>query len=73
LRYERYILYGELPPDVRVVGWDAVKAGTDKEIPVDGTYSLSWDSIRLPEMRLTTRVSLKTRPTPRLHPANTET
>jgi hypothetical protein len=41
------------------VDWGMVKAEAGKEIPAAGTYTLSWVSLRLPEMRLTTRISLK--------------
>jgi hypothetical protein len=53
------IVNGEPPPDAKVVDWDAVKAKSAKEIPVGKTYTLTWVSLRLPEMRLTTRISLK--------------
>jgi hypothetical protein len=59
LRYESWTLDGEPPPEAKPVDWDLVKAEAAKEIPVDGTYILSWDSLRLPEKRLTTRISLK--------------
>jgi hypothetical protein len=59
LRYESVIIDGEPPPEAKPVDWDAVKAESRKEIPVDGTYTLSWDSLRQPELRLTTRISLK--------------
>jgi hypothetical protein len=36
-----------------------VRAEAAKKIPVGKTYTLTWDSLRLPEMRLTTRISLK--------------
>jgi hypothetical protein len=59
-RYESVIVNGDPPPEEVVVDWDAVKAESEKEIPEDGTYTLSWVSLRLPEVRLTTRISLKT-------------
>jgi hypothetical protein len=36
-----------------------VRAESEKEVPEYGAYTLSWVSLRLPEMRLTTRISLK--------------
>jgi hypothetical protein len=59
LRYESWILDGEPPPDAKVVDWDVVKAEAGKEIPMDGTYVLSWNSLRMPELGLNTRISLK--------------
>jgi hypothetical protein len=47
------------PPEAVEVDWGMVKVESEKEIPEDGTYTLSWVSLRLPEMRLTTRISLK--------------
>jgi hypothetical protein len=58
-RYESWILDGGPPPEAKPVDWDVVKAEAGKKIPVDGTYTLSWDSLRQPELRLTTRISLK--------------
>jgi hypothetical protein len=59
LRYESWILDGEPLPEAKTVDWNLVKAEAGKEIPVDGTYTVSWDSLRVPEKRLTTRISLK--------------
>jgi hypothetical protein len=50
VRYESWIIDGEPPPEA--VDWDAVRAEAGKEIPVDGTYTLSWDSLRVPGKRL---------------------
>jgi hypothetical protein len=36
-----------------------VKTEAAKKIPVGKTYTLTWVSLRLPEMRLTVRISLK--------------
>jgi hypothetical protein len=59
VRYESVIVDGDPPPEAVEVDWGMVKAESEKEIPEDGTYTLSWVSLRLPEMRLTTRISLK--------------
>jgi hypothetical protein len=59
LRYESWIIDGEPPPGAKLIDWDAVKAEAAKEIPIAGTYTLTWDSLRQPEMRLTTQISLK--------------
>jgi hypothetical protein len=59
VRYESEIVDGEPPSDAGEVDWGLVRAESEKEIPEDGTYTLSWVSLRLPEMRLTTRISLK--------------
>jgi hypothetical protein len=64
VRYESEIVDGDPPPDVVEVDWGMVKAEAAKKIPVGKTYTLTWVSLRLPEMRLTTRISLK-------DPANT--
>jgi hypothetical protein len=59
VRYESWIVDGEPPPEAKAVDWDVVKAEARKEIPIAGIYILTWDSLRQPEMRLTTRISLK--------------
>jgi hypothetical protein len=59
VRYESEIVEEGPPSDAGEVDWGMVKAESEKEIPEDGTYTLSWVSLRLPEMRLTTRISLK--------------
>jgi hypothetical protein len=59
IRYESEIIDGEPPPEAKPVDWNVVKAEAAKDIPVDGTYTLTWNSPRLPEKRLTTRISLK--------------
>jgi hypothetical protein len=59
VRYESWIIDGEPPPEAKPVDWDAVKAEAYKEIPIAGTYTLTWDSLRQPELRLTSRISLK--------------
>jgi hypothetical protein len=59
VRYESVIVDGDPPVEAGEVDWGMVKAESEKEIPEDGTYTLSWVSLRLPEMRLTTRISLK--------------
>jgi hypothetical protein len=59
VRYESWILDGEPPPEAKPVDWDAVNAEAAKEIPVTGTYILTWDSLRVPELRLNTRILLK--------------
>jgi hypothetical protein len=59
VRYESWILDGEPPPDAKPVDWDAVNAEAAKEIPTTGTYTLVWDSLRVPELRLNTRILLK--------------
>jgi hypothetical protein len=64
---ERYVsvIVEEGPPVGAVeVDWGLVRAEAAKKIPVGKTYTLTWVSLRLPEMRLTTRISLK-------NPANT--
>jgi hypothetical protein len=48
--------------------WDIVKVEAAKDIPVARTYTLSWDSLRLPEMRLTTRISLRNSANPAFPP-----
>jgi hypothetical protein len=58
-RYESEIIEGEPPPEAKAVDWDAVKAEAAKEIPIAGTYTLSWDSPRQPALRLNTRILLK--------------
>jgi hypothetical protein len=63
-RYESRIVEEGLPPEAVEVDWGLVKAEAAKKIPVGKTYTLTWVSLRLPEMRLTTRISLK-------DPANT--
>jgi hypothetical protein len=57
-RYESVIVDGA-PPEAGEVDWGMVRAEAAKEIPVGKTYTLTWVSLRLPEMRLTTRISLK--------------
>jgi hypothetical protein len=59
LRYESEIIDGEPPPEAKPVDWDAVKAESRREIPVTGTYTLTWISLKQPELRLTARISLK--------------
>jgi hypothetical protein len=59
VRYESWILDGEPPPEAKVVDWDVVKTEAAKEIPTTGTYTLVWDSLRVPELRLNTRILLK--------------
>jgi hypothetical protein len=68
LRYESEIIAGEPPPEAKAVDWDLVKAESRKEIPAAGTYTLSWDSLRQPDMRLTTRISLKNLANPAFPP-----
>jgi hypothetical protein len=69
-RYESVIVDGDPPVEAGEVDWGMVKAEAGKEIPAAGTYTLTWISLRLPEMRLTTRISPKIRSTPLLHPDN---
>jgi hypothetical protein len=59
VRYESVIVDGDPPVGAVEVDWDAVKVEAEKKIPVGKTYILTWVSLRLPEMRLTTRISLK--------------
>jgi hypothetical protein len=59
VRYESVIVEEGPPVDAGEVDWGLVKAESEKEIPVGKTYTLTWVSLRLPEMRLTTRISLK--------------
>jgi hypothetical protein len=59
LRYESEIVEEGPPSDASEVDWGMVRAEAAKEIPVGKTYTLTWVSLRLPEMRLTTRISLK--------------
>jgi hypothetical protein len=59
VRYESVIVDGDPPVDAVGVDWGLVKAEAAKKIPVGKTYTLTWVSLRLPEMRLTTRISLK--------------
>jgi hypothetical protein len=58
-RYESVIVEGDPPPEAVEVDWRMVRAEAAKKIPVGKTYTLTWVSLRLPEMRLTTRISLK--------------
>jgi hypothetical protein len=58
-RYESVIVDGDPPVEAVEIDWDAVKVEAAKKIPVGKTYTLTWVSLRLPEMRLTTRISLK--------------
>jgi hypothetical protein len=59
LRYESEIIEGEPPPGAKVLDWDAVKAESRREIPADGTYTLTWISLRQPGKRITTRITLR--------------
>jgi hypothetical protein len=59
LRYESWIIDGEPPPEAKPIDWDTVTAEAAKEIPTTGTYTLVWDSLRVPELRLNTRILLK--------------
>jgi hypothetical protein len=58
-RYESVIVEEGPPVEAGEVDWGLVRAEAAKEIPVGKTYTLTWVSLRLPEMRLTTRISLK--------------
>jgi hypothetical protein len=58
-RYVSGIVEEGPPVEVVEVDWGMVRAEAAKEIPVGKTYTLTWVSLRLPEMRLTTRISLK--------------
>jgi hypothetical protein len=58
-RYESRIVEEGPPVEAVEVDWGMVKAEAAKKIPVGKTYTLTWVSLRLPEMRLTTRISLK--------------
>jgi hypothetical protein len=58
-RYESRIVEEGPPSDAGEVHWGMVRAEAAKKIPVGKTYTLTWVSLRLPEMRLTTRISLK--------------
>jgi hypothetical protein len=60
LRYESWIIDGEPPPEAKPVDWGLVKAEAAKDIPVARTYTLVWDSLRVPELRLTSQITLKT-------------
>jgi hypothetical protein len=59
VRYESRIVEEGPPVDAVEVDWGLVKVEAAKKIPVGKTYTLTWVSLRLPEMRLTTRISLK--------------
>jgi hypothetical protein len=59
LRYESWVLDGEPPPEAKAIDWNIVKSEAAKDIPAEGTYTLSWDSLRVPELRLNTRILLK--------------
>jgi hypothetical protein len=59
LRYESWFVEGEPGVEAKPVDWDIVKAEAAKEIPTTGTYTLVWDSLRVPELRLNTRILLK--------------
>jgi hypothetical protein len=59
MRYVSRIVEEGPPVDAGGVDWGLVRAEAAKEIPVGKTYPLTWVSLRLPEMRLTTRISLK--------------
>jgi hypothetical protein len=57
---ERYVsVIVEGVPAAGVVDWDAVKVEAAKEIPVGKTYTLTWVSLRLPEMRLKVQILLR--------------
>jgi hypothetical protein len=58
-RYESRIVEEGPPVGAGEVDWGMVKAEAAKKIPVGKTYTLTWVSLRLPGMRLTTRISLK--------------
>jgi hypothetical protein len=68
-RYESKIIGEEPPPEAKAVDWDSVKAEAAKEIPVDGTYTLSWANYSS-AIKLTTRITLKDPATPPLRPDN---
>jgi hypothetical protein len=60
LRYESESNDWQPPPEAKPVDWDAVTAEAAKDIPVARTYTSVWDSLRVPELRLTSRISLRT-------------
>jgi hypothetical protein len=68
VRYESEIIDGEPPPKAKPVDWGVVKAEAAKDIPVARTYILSWDSLRVPELRLTSRISLRNQANPAFPP-----
>jgi hypothetical protein len=68
VRYESEIVDGDPPPEAKPVDWGMVKTEAAQEIPVGKTYTLTWVSLRLPEMRLTTRISLKNPANPAFPP-----
>jgi hypothetical protein len=59
VRYKSVIVDRAPPVGAVEVDWGMVKAEAAKKIPVGKTYTLVWDSLRMPEMRLTTRILLK--------------
>jgi hypothetical protein len=58
-RYESEIVEEGPPVGAVEVDWGMVKVEAAKKIPVGKTYTLTWVSLRLPDMRLTTRISLR--------------
>jgi hypothetical protein len=63
-RYESEILDGEPPECAKAVDWGAVKAEADKAAPAAVIYTLTWDSLRLPGIVLTSGSSRKIPPSP---------
>jgi hypothetical protein len=59
VRYESWIIDGEPPLEAKPVDWNVVNAEAAKDIPVARTYTLVWDSLRVPELRLTSRITLR--------------
>jgi hypothetical protein len=68
-RYESEILFGEPPEWAAEVDWGKVNAEANKPMAEKMTYTLTWDSLRMPGMALKTRVSRKIQPTSAPPPA----
>ncbi|MDR0638362.1 MAG: transposase [Spirochaetaceae bacterium] len=68
-RYESKVLEGEPPEGAKAVDWALVDAEAKKPIPADTTYTLTWDSPRLPGVTITTVISVKNAPKPPPPPA----
>ncbi|MDR0638704.1 MAG: hypothetical protein LBG27_07375 [Spirochaetaceae bacterium] len=63
-RYESWILAGEPPERVKEADWATVKTTAEMPIPVDTTYTLTWDNPRSPGITLKAEISVKNAPKP---------
>jgi hypothetical protein len=68
LRYESEIVDGEPGAGAKPLDWELVRAESRKDIPADGTYTLTWISLRQPGKRLTTRITLRNPANPAFPP-----